>query len=244
MIEENAMHHHRARAFLVALLATTLSLIASTPARAQIVFDPTNYGQNLLQAARALEQVNNQLQSLTNEARMLQSLNLQLAPELTQSIQAARQLLTQAQGIKQNIDTIAQDVKQLYPESFKDLDLATLLRQSDRWVDESRTSFASLMRAGAASAGDLDDTQAKMNRALAASAGAGGQTAAVQASTQAIGVLSKQLAELQALQTAQARALAAEKLEQLAREERSRELTRRAFPSDAVSDAAPAQPRF
>ena len=38
------------------------------------VFDSTNYAQNLLQAARALEQINHQVQSLQNEAAMLQNM--------------------------------------------------------------------------------------------------------------------------------------------------------------------------
>ena len=53
--------------------------LATAPASAQIsVFDPTNYTQNLLTAARTLQQINNQIQSLQNEARMLvnQSKNL------------------------------------------------------------------------------------------------------------------------------------------------------------------------
>src|SRR3546814_11493940 len=46
--------------------------ITSTPAQAQItVFDPGNYSQNLLTAARTLQQINNQIQSLQNEANML-----------------------------------------------------------------------------------------------------------------------------------------------------------------------------
>ena len=45
---------------------------AISPARAQwIVFDPTNYSQNVLTAARALEEVNNQILSLENQAKML-----------------------------------------------------------------------------------------------------------------------------------------------------------------------------
>jgi P-type conjugative transfer protein TrbJ len=34
-----------------------------------IVFDPTNYVQNVLTAARSLQQINNQITSLQNEAR-------------------------------------------------------------------------------------------------------------------------------------------------------------------------------
>ena len=36
-----------------------------------IVFDPSNYSQNLLTAARALDQINNQIRSLENQAQML-----------------------------------------------------------------------------------------------------------------------------------------------------------------------------
>ena len=39
-----------------------LAGLATTPAWAQMtVFDPTNYASNVLQAARALEQINNQI---------------------------------------------------------------------------------------------------------------------------------------------------------------------------------------
>ena len=42
------------------------------PAQAQwAVFDAANYAQNLLEAARALQQINNQIQQLQNEATMM-----------------------------------------------------------------------------------------------------------------------------------------------------------------------------
>ncbi len=37
------------------------------------VFDATNFAQNILQASRALEQINNQIRSLQNQATMLQN---------------------------------------------------------------------------------------------------------------------------------------------------------------------------
>ncbi|WP_342776922.1 hypothetical protein [Hankyongella ginsenosidimutans] len=47
-------------------------VMTATPAHAQItVFDPGNYSQNILTAARTLQQINNQIQSLQNEATML-----------------------------------------------------------------------------------------------------------------------------------------------------------------------------
>ena len=70
-----------------------LSTVMVTPAYAlfgfgDIVFDPSNYAENVLQAARALEQINNQIQSLQNEAQMLinQARNLASLPHSSQTI--------------------------------------------------------------------------------------------------------------------------------------------------------------
>src|SRR3546814_17598071 len=43
--------------------------MTTTPAQAIVVFDPSNYSQNLLTAARTLQQLNNQIQSLQNADR-------------------------------------------------------------------------------------------------------------------------------------------------------------------------------
>jgi P-type conjugative transfer protein TrbJ len=221
-----------------------MASFAAPAAAYDIVYDPTNHIENVLQAARALQQINNQLTGLANEAHMLSRLHLQLAPELTQSIGAAQQLLTQAQGIRQNLGTITQDMRTLYPNDMHGLDLDGLLRQSDQWVAQSRASVETLMQASAASTNQLGGAQSTMNQALTASAGAEGQTSAMQAATQAIGVLSAQLAQLQQLQAAEARELASQRLEQIAREERAREVRRQAFPTQMTSDAPSAQPRF
>ena len=57
--------------------------IAGAPARAQMtVFDPSNYSQNVLTAERTLQQVNNGIQSMQNEAMSLlnQARNLESLP--------------------------------------------------------------------------------------------------------------------------------------------------------------------
>ena len=50
-----------------ALLPIAMTVLVATPAHAQfggIVYDPTNYSQNILTAARTLEQINNQIRLL------------------------------------------------------------------------------------------------------------------------------------------------------------------------------------
>ena len=98
------------RRFLSSLI--TLFVIAKPladyvqPAYALIVFDPSNYTQNVLSAARALEQINNQIQSLQNQATMLQnmarnlqSLDFSSVGQLTGSLQRIDGLMDQASGL-------------------------------------------------------------------------------------------------------------------------------------------------
>src|SRR3546814_14103981 len=60
---------------IAALLGTGVigaAMVADVPtAQAVPVFDSANYSQNLLTAARTLQQINQQIQSLQNEAQLL-----------------------------------------------------------------------------------------------------------------------------------------------------------------------------
>src|SRR5262252_1796388 len=84
---------------------------APGPAMGQmVVYDPSNYAQNVLQAARALEQINNQITGLQNQAQMLlnQARNLASLPysslaAIDQSIGRTQQLLNQAQRLAYDI---------------------------------------------------------------------------------------------------------------------------------------------
>jgi P-type conjugative transfer protein TrbJ len=59
-------------AYLAAVGAVVLVSYTASPSLAQvIVFDPNNYAQSVLRAARALQQINNQITSLQNQAQML-----------------------------------------------------------------------------------------------------------------------------------------------------------------------------
>lgn len=91
---------------LVALVMSA-ALLLCAPARAQLtVIDPANLIQNSLTAARTLQEVNNQLKQLTNEATMLinDARNLATLPfnivgQLKQTLALTNQLIAQAQGL-------------------------------------------------------------------------------------------------------------------------------------------------
>src|SRR5712664_1881133 len=99
---------------LAAIGALGLTVNFAVPSLAQtIVFDPNNYAQNVLTAARALQQINNQITSLQNQTQMLinQAKNLASLPfsslqQLQSSIQRTKQLLTQAQRIAYDVQQI------------------------------------------------------------------------------------------------------------------------------------------
>ncbi|WP_129794003.1 P-type conjugative transfer protein TrbJ [Sphingosinicella sp. CPCC 101087] len=109
----------------------TLALGAAAPlaltlpaaqAAAIPVFDATNYAQNLLQAARALEQINHQIQSLQNEAAMLQNMARNLEridfPQLERvnaAMQRIDRLMGQAEGIDFRIDRLDERIRTLFP---------------------------------------------------------------------------------------------------------------------------------
>src|SRR5580658_7248130 len=99
---------------------------ASAPTFGQmVVYDPSNYAQNVLQAARALQQINNQVTSLQNQTQMLlnQVRNLTSLPysslqAIEQSITRTQQLLNQAQRIAYDINQIDRAFGRSYPQSY------------------------------------------------------------------------------------------------------------------------------
>jgi P-type conjugative transfer protein TrbJ len=77
------------------------------------VFDPTNYSQNMLTAARTLQQINQQIQQLQNEARCCSTMDKNLSridfPELDRSsekISAIDRLMGQARGVDFKVDQL------------------------------------------------------------------------------------------------------------------------------------------
>src|SRR3546814_1126554 len=86
---------------------TMALIVPTTPAQAIIVFDPSNYSQNILTAARTLQQINNQIRMLQNQATSLinqaKNLTTNSFPELQalkQTISQLDQLIGKAQGLQ------------------------------------------------------------------------------------------------------------------------------------------------
>ena len=229
---------------LAASLAIAV-LASAASARAQIaVIDPANLAQSVIQATHALEQIHNQIQQIDQQARMLARNPLQLSPELSESIGEARDLFNAARGIAFQVEEISDDVHNLYPDTFEDFDLGEIGARTDQWLSEDRAALERAMRAEAQAAQSIETARGRIDRAMSASADAEGQTGAVQAGNQLLGINAAQLAEIHALLVAQGRALTTERLERVAREQRAQEIQRRAFPTQSSGELAPARTAF
>ncbi len=183
------------RSLVMLGFAAIVAVTPMAPARAQMtVIDPANLAQNLLQAARALQQINNQIRQIEQATQMLRQNPLQLSPELTQSISEARELFNTAQGIAFEVNQVGENLRTLYPETWEDFDLAGVLQQSERWEQESRESLQRAMEAEARAARSIEGSRNRIDRALQSSSSAEGQTGAIQASNQLLGVTASQLA--------------------------------------------------
>ena len=229
----------RSRAALFA--ATILSLpvaflpVFVTPAAAQwVVYDPTNYVQNVLSAARALEQINNQIQSLQNEAQMLinQARNLASLPysslhQLQQSVQRTQALLGQAQRIAFDV----QQIDQAFQSQYSNISLST---SDQRLVSDARSRWQNTvgglqdaLRVQAGVVGNIDTNRAEMAALVGQSQGATGALQATQAGNQLLALQAQQLADLVAVVAANGRAQALVDAERAAAAEQGREQRRR-----------------
>ena len=224
---------------LALAVPVALSPMLASPAHAQfgfgrIVYDPSNYAQNVLTAARTLEQINNQIQSLQNEAQMLinQARNLASLPysslqQLQQSVQRTQQLLQQAQGIAYDVQRIDQAFTSTYGNaSMSASDQALVAQARERWQN-TVGGLQDAMRVQAGVVGNIDTNRAEMSSLVGQSQGATGALQATQAGNQLLALQTQQLADLTAVVAANGRAQSLSEAERAAAAEQGREQRRR-----------------
>jgi len=220
------------------LLAAPIALspvLWAPPASAQlIVKDPTNYVQNVLQAARSLEQINNQISSLQNEATMLinQARNLASLPysslqQLQQSVQRTQQLLTEAQRIAYDVQNIDQAFQTTYGNaSMSASDQQLVASARERWQN-TVGGLQDAMRVQAGVVANIDTNRTEMSSLISRSQGATGALQATQAGNQLLALQAQQLTDLTAVVAANGRAQALSEAERAAAAEQGREQRRR-----------------
>ncbi|MEN5083107.1 P-type conjugative transfer protein TrbJ [Bosea sp. TWI1241] len=235
------LRHFRSRsraAFVAASILSVplaLSPIVTTPAAAQwTVFDPSNYAQNILTAARTLQSVNQQIIQLQNEATMLinQARNLASLPysslqQLQQSVQRTQQLLSQAQNIAFDVQQIDRAFQQQYGNVSMSVSDSQLVADArSRWQN-TVGGLQDAMKVQAGVVGNIDTNRAQMSALVGSSQSATGALQATQAGNQLLALQAQQLADLTAVVAANGRAQALTEAERAAAAEQGREQRRR-----------------
>lgn len=210
-------------------------IIMPTPAQAIPVFDSANYAQNLLTAARTLQQIDQQIQSLQNEARMLANMERNLSridfPQLGALQQRLRQidtLMGQARGIDFRVDQLDEQLRRLYPDSFSQLGRRDQRVAAARARLEAATSaYRQTMGVQSQIVANVRSDAEALSQIVARSQGAEGAVQVGQATNQLLALTAQQQLQIQQLMVAHFRSQAIEQAERAQIERESRENVRR-----------------
>lgn len=221
----------------LALLAAALApaILGVTSAQAVPVFDSANYSQNLLTAARTLQQINQQIQSLQNEAQLLANQQKHLSkidfPEmlqLQQRLQQIDRLMGQAQGIDFRVDRLDEQFRQAFPASFEHLARRdSRIAAAKQRLESELAAFRQAMGVQSGIVENVRDDAEALKAIVDRSQGAEGGLQAAQATNQLLALAAKQQFQIQQLMAAQFREQTLERARRAQIEREARESTRR-----------------
>ena len=206
------------KSHVYALLVATAAAGASamtlpTPATAMPVFDATNSAQNLLAAARALEQINHQIESLQNEATMIQQQAKQLQKldfsgmaKLDANFRKVQGLIDQAKGIGFKADQLQQQVRGLFPGTSTAGARGDRLAAARARLDGALGALRGAIAIQAQVVENVQGDRQLLADLLDKSAGAVGSLQAQQATNQLLALAAQQQFQLQAMLASQQRA--------------------------------------
>lgn len=204
------------RLLVAALWLGPAAGVISMPAAAQvggIVHDPRNYAQNILTAARTLEQINNQIKllqnqatSLVNEARNLQGLPVSTLQELQGQVDRTRTLLGEAQRVAYDVTSIQTAFETRYKGGALTGTQAAMVAGAEARWNDSVAAFQDAMKVQAGVVGNMGDARRSLTTLVSASQSATGALQAAQAGNQLLALQSQQLGDLAAAIAAQGRA--------------------------------------
>lgn len=217
---------------------TGAAIVPIAPAHAQfggVVFDPRNYAQNMLTAARTLQQINNQIQALQNQATMLtnmakhlQRLDFSSLQQLTASMQRIDTLMRQAEGVTFDLASTEAALRRQYPAIFdRTLSADAMVAQARARFQASMQGYRQTMRVQAQVVENVRADAGLLSELVSQSQSATGSLQVGQAANQLIALSTKQQFQIQQMMAAQYRADALERARQQQAMEAARITTER-----------------
>lgn len=192
------------------------------------VYDGANHVQNVLIAARTLQQIDNQITSLANQAQMLvnqgknlASLPLSTLSTLQSTISQTTALLAQAQNIAYSVQSVEQQYQQAYTSISSGMSDSALFSQAQTRWQNSVGGFEDALKLQARVVGNIPSDSSAMTQLVSASQTSTGALQAAQAGNQLLALQSRQLSDIQAELAANGRATALQQARDAATEAES-----------------------
>ncbi|MDQ1193894.1 P-type conjugative transfer protein TrbJ [Brevundimonas vesicularis] len=227
------------RRWLGGLIGVALAAVAATPlpARAQLaVYDARADIRAVLSAARQAESLANEARTLANQARSLAASPYSHLAETSETLRDIGELARSVRGTASTLQGVQRQFSDLYPD---DMSVADLTRLGAGRSATARRTAEDLARTAAELERLAQSRDGRLRGALAASAAAEGETAAIQSSAQMLSVLAEDLASMRTVLLAQSRLMAEGAARQAADREAAIEARRRFWARGAFTPAAP-----
>jgi type IV secretion system protein TrbJ len=226
-------------ASLLSVSATSMTIVSMAvpmPSYAALpVFDPTNYAQNLLQAARALQQINQQIEQLQNDAQMitrmdknLKALDFNAIPELSAALKKIDALMAKAQAISFSVNGLDAKFKSLFPTTIDGVIKSDkVLSDAKARIEAAMAGFKHAMSVQAQVVENVEGDARTLSDIISQSQGAEGGLQAAQATNQLLALTAKQQFQIQTLMAAQYRSESIEAARRAQAEAEARAATKR-----------------
>lgn len=201
---------------VLALAAATLApatIVAVIPAHAIPVFDSANYAQNLLTAARTLQQIDQQIRQLQNEAQMLAHMDKHLKrvdfPELEKlkaNLAKVEALMREADGVDFRVDRLEERMAALFPKELGAGTKTAEIAAAKARLDAAMASYRRTIGVQAQIVANVTEDAATLADIAARSSSAEGSLQVSQATNQLLALAAKQQMQLQLVMAASAEA--------------------------------------
>lgn len=207
-----------------------LSAALAPAAHAQwAVFDAANFSQNILTAARELQQVDNQIIQLQNEATMLEneaknlkSLNFNSLSQILNLLTTTDRLIQQAQGLAFNVSPMNTQFVRFYPQSYAVSTSASQMASDaqTRW-SYSLSALQTAMQLQSQAVQNTATDESTLSGLVTQSQSAVGELQATQATNQLLALQTRESLQGEELRLTQDRATALEQARAVAAQARA-----------------------
>jgi P-type conjugative transfer protein TrbJ len=188
------------------IIAATAAMLLPVAARADIVFDPTNFVEAVLEVADDVQMVDQLYQEIDNEVAMLKSWNYTQLPGLLQNMNVWQQVFSGTTYSSTDPGSTLNSQYPSDPSKYASMTDANYQSMQSGWDQEGRNVLIENRTVQNQTYLNLQPTAQRIQSYVEHSNSASGATSAVQAGNEEVATLVAQVQTLQAQEITDARA--------------------------------------